>query len=83
MPAPLTVDEAVERLLVILSDSDKLTLTNSPEQDLIDLHFSLGLAIRNGFELHLPDSRLVIEYGTADDASMQIIHQLWKQLNEK
>jgi hypothetical protein len=83
MPAPSTVDEAVERLIVILSDSDKRTLANTPEQDLIDLHFSLGLAIRNGFELHRPYSRLVIEYGTADDASMQIIYQLWKQLNEK
>lgn len=83
MPTPSTVDEAVEQLLVILSDSDKLTLANTAEQDLIDLHFSLGLAIRNGFELHLPDSRLVVEYGTSDDASMQIIHQLWKTLNEK
>ncbi|HEY8158204.1 MAG TPA: hypothetical protein VIF10_05805 [Methylobacter sp.] len=49
----------------------------------MDFHFSLGLAIRNGFELHRPDSRLVIEYGTADDASLQMIHQLWKHLNEK
>lgn len=83
MPEPSTVHEAVERLIFILSDSEKLTLANTPEQDLIDLHFSLGLAIRNGFELHRPDNRLVIECGTADDASMQIIHQLWKQLNEK
>jgi hypothetical protein len=82
MPAPSTVDEAVERLIVILSDSDKRTLANTPEQDLMDFHFSRGLAIRNGFELHRPDSRLVIEYGTADDASMQMIHQLWKYLNE-
>jgi hypothetical protein len=84
IPSPSTVDEAVERLTVILSDSEKLTLANTPEQDLlINLHFSLGLSIRNGFELHRPDNRLVIEYGNADDASMQIIHQLWKQLNEK
>ncbi|MDP1666150.1 MAG: hypothetical protein Q8L79_13645 [Methylobacter sp.] len=60
MPTPSTVDEAVEQLLVILSDSDKLTLANTPEQDLMDLHLSLGLSIRNGFELYRPDSRLVI-----------------------
>jgi hypothetical protein len=83
MPAPSTVDEAVERLTVILSDSEKRTLASTPEQELMDFHFSLGLAIRNGFELHRPDSRLVIEYGTADDVSIQIIHQLWKKLNEK
>jgi hypothetical protein len=83
MPAPSTVDEAVERLLVILSDSDKLTLANTLEQDLMELHFSLGLAIRNGFELHRLDNRLVVKYGTADNASMQVIQQLWKKLNEK
>jgi hypothetical protein len=30
MPAPSTVDEAAERLIVILSDSDTRTLANTP-----------------------------------------------------
>ena len=80
---PKTLDEAVDRLLIILSDSDKNIIANTPEQDLVDLHFSLGLAIRNGFGLHQPDSQLVSKCVSADDASMLIIRQLWKRLNAK
>jgi hypothetical protein len=39
MPTPSTVHETIERLIVILSDSEKLTLANTPEQDLIDYTF--------------------------------------------
>ena len=44
---PETVDEAVEQLMTILED------------ELIDLHFSLGMAIRNAFGLHVQWSELL------------------------
>ena len=42
-----TVDEAVQRLMSDLSLKDKNTIANMDEADLINLHFSLGLSIRN------------------------------------
>lgn len=82
---PKTFDEAVARLCVILTDEEKNVVANTQEQNLIDLHFSLGLAIRNGFGLYQPDSPLFGDCGamSADDASQLIIRQLWKVLNEK
>lgn len=44
---PLTIPEAIERLLLVLSDEDKLAIAAMAEEDLFDLHVTLGLAIRN------------------------------------
>ncbi|MBU2571135.1 MAG: hypothetical protein KJ725_14125 [Gammaproteobacteria bacterium] len=54
---PMTVGEDVDRLMAILSGEEKLMIALMPEDDLIDLHFSLGLAIRNAFGLHEPGSK--------------------------
>jgi hypothetical protein len=51
---PKTLDEAVARLSIILTGDEKNDVTNTQEQNLIDLHFSLGLAIRNGFAREPP-----------------------------
>lgn len=79
---PKTVAEAVGRLLLILEDAQKITLAAMTEGELFNLHFSLGLAIRNGFGLHDPGSQLIIDCGTADpdDASGLIISELWQSL---
>ena len=63
---PETVDEAVERLMSVLEDEHKAVLAFMQEEDLIDLHFSLGLAIRNAFDLHVPWSKLL--------ASCAVVH---------
>jgi hypothetical protein len=80
---PETVDEAVERLMSVLEDEHKTVLAIMQEKDLIDLHFSLGMAIRNSFDLHVPWSKLLASCGVAhpDDASGMIIHKLWTRLN--
>jgi len=44
---PETIDEAVAKLMSILNNEQKLIIATMPEDDLIDLHFSLGTAIRN------------------------------------
>ena len=80
---PSTVEEAVDRLMMVLNDEQMLTIATMQEDDLIDLHFSLGIEIRNAFELHGPDSLLVKSLGPfvhPDDVSMVIINALWKEL---
>jgi hypothetical protein len=54
---PETVDEAVDQLVVILDDKQKAAIAAMREEDLIDLHFGLGMAIRNAFGLHEPGSK--------------------------
>jgi hypothetical protein len=48
---PRTVEEAVDRLLSLMSEEDKQSLKNTPEKDLIMFHFGLGGYIRNEFGL--------------------------------
>lgn len=79
---PETVDEAVDRLMMIMEDEYKQSIAAMPEYDLLDLHFTLGMAIRNAFGLHAPGSKLLTNCGVThpDDASGVIIRQLWKKL---
>jgi hypothetical protein len=79
---PETVDEAVDRLMAVLEDEHKAVIASLREEDLIDLHFDLGLAIRNAFGLHEPGSKLLASCGVAqpDDAADTIIQVLWRTL---
>jgi hypothetical protein len=54
---PESLDEAVDQLVVILDDKQKAAIAAMREEDLIDLHFGLGMAIRNAFGLHEPGSK--------------------------
>jgi hypothetical protein len=72
-----------------LSLKDKNTITNMDEADLINLHFSLGLSIRNKFfyprtEQLLESCRFVSKdkYLHWDEAASVIIRELWKRLIE-
>ncbi len=78
---PVTIPEAIERLLLVLSDEDKRAIAAMAEEDLYDLHFTLGLAIRNAW-LNQVDSHLRAACGTfhPDDASHVIIGKLWRAL---
>ena len=89
---PETVDDAVNRLLMILEGNYKLVLATMQEEELIDLRFSLGLAIQNAFGLHEPGSKLLASCNNAvypnasynfthpGDASEVIISELWRAL---
>ena len=74
--------EAVARLLLVLEEKDQLAIAAIDPQNLIDLHFGLGLAIRNAYDLHNPDNPILLECATShpDDAALFIIHALWQRL---
>ncbi|WP_256360329.1 DUF6794 domain-containing protein [Methylomonas koyamae] len=78
---PTTLSDAIERLLLILREEDKRTIAAMTEEDLCDLHFSLGLLIRNAW-LHQADSDLLAACGThsSDEASCRVIGALWRAL---
>jgi hypothetical protein len=52
------------------------------EEDLIDLHFSLGMGIQNAFVFHETGSKLLASWGVVnpDDASRLIISELWRSV---
>jgi hypothetical protein len=49
--------------MVVLEDDHKTAIESMQEDDLIGLHLGLGSAIRNAFELHEPDSKLLASCG--------------------
>ena len=48
---PKTVEEAVDQLVLTMSEEDKKALGNMPEKNLFLYHFGLGMYIRNQFGL--------------------------------
>ena len=48
---PKTVLQAVERLMTIMEPEMKDEVAEMAEKDLVNLHYGLGAAIRNGFGL--------------------------------
>jgi len=83
---PKTVDESVDRLMTVLDDEHKLIVASMQEDELIDLHFSLGTDIRNSFDLHDKNSPLLKSLGVfvhPDDVAMVVIHSLWAKLTKE
>lgn len=76
--APETVSEAVDRLLLVLSDVQKAEIAAMKEDDLVNLHFGLGMQIRNAFGLHDQGSKLLADCGVVhpDDGAGVIIQEL-------
>ena len=96
---PKNVYEVVERVISVLSEKDKNSLKNSAFNDLIQFHFSLGMWIRNKFSLWNHNKEMAIsliekfpncviklydfEHVEPDSASMIIIEEVWKRLQEE
>ena len=86
---PRSLEEAVRRLIDDLTPEMRATMMEMAESDLIDLHFGLGMAVRNAYGLHDPDSPLmgdaVEQLGLGylrdpDIVSGEIIEQAWRLL---
>jgi hypothetical protein len=69
--------------MMILDDEQKDFIAIMQEENLFNLHFSLGISIRNAFNLHANGNKLVVSCGAAhpNDASELIINKLWNRLN--
>ena len=86
---PKTIDDAVNTLINEFSLQDKNTIANMAEENLTDLHFSLGLSIRNRY-LYPRNEKLLEscrqetmdKYLHWDEASKVIIKRLWVELRK-
>ena len=87
---PKTVDKAVNKLLLDFPPRFKARIANMAENELVDLHFSMGAFIRNKLGIWSEDSELLkscrIIFGKKDlhmdDASVLIMKEVWKKLKE-
>lgn len=88
--SPRTVDEAIERLISEMPLKDKVFLANMEEEDLISLHPTLGVYIRDNFGLWSGNEELMNSCRSLmgedkiheDSASQLIISKLWQKLRE-
>jgi hypothetical protein len=81
---PETVDQAVGVLLGLLPDDEKSKIAAMSQDDLITLHFGLGMWIRNNLGLWSGNRALLESTAVRhpDDASGMIIEALWRRLRE-
>ena len=81
--SPRTIDEAVTRLLALLTEDEKENIRMMQKDDLVLLQFDLGKAIRKAFVLKNENVELMVSCNSIDtqECSMKIIEGLWIQLN--
>ena len=81
---PVTLADAVKRVVDKLSDADKKAIAKMKKDDLIMLHMSLGMAIRNDFDLWQGNDSLIKECQLMDpdDISGEIIDAVWAKLKK-
>ena len=87
---PKTVEEAVNQLMSDIPVHDKRQIARMSEDDLINLHFSLGQGIRNEYGLWAGNEDLLESCRSVagktdlhvDSASSVIIKSLWERLQQ-
>ena len=83
---PTTVAEAVDRLLDILDEDDQHDIAGMSKNELIDLHFGLGMGVRNawlwkGNDALLDDCEKYDKFAFEPDSCSGVITRaLWKRL---
>ncbi|WP_119627900.1 DUF6794 domain-containing protein [Methylocaldum marinum] len=82
---PRTLEEAVERLLLMLNESEKYKIAAASSADAINFEFSLGAYIRKVCGLWRGNKALMASCGALnpEDASIAIIHALWARLQQQ
>ena len=82
---PQTVIKAVDKLVSKLPKKERKKIARMKKKKLVNLHFGLGLYIRNNFGLWQGNDALKQDCGTEheDDCSGVIIKALWERLTEK
>ena len=87
---PKTVDDAVKRLIANMPLKFKVDLSKMDEGELINLHFTFGVFIRNQFGLWDENTDLLndcrelsgVTFMHPDDSAAFIIEELWKRLRK-
>src|SRR5512143_1032332 len=89
MKKPEAVDEAVDRLMSEMKLQALMKLAKMPEDDLVNLHFTVGMWIRNNFVYPRNDKLLQScrevsrdKYLHFAQLHMVVIRELWKKLQE-
>jgi hypothetical protein len=79
---PLTVEMAVRVMIGILDEPSLLRIASMRQENLMDLHVSVGGWVRNYFGLWQQAGDLYEACGSIhpDDASMVILRSLWVAL---
>ena len=87
---PKTKEEAVKRILSLLSEEAKDAIRTTPKGKLIMFHFSLGMDIRNKLVLWKGNKELMEDcsdkpsyYYDPDQISGIIIDAIWERLQVK
>ncbi len=82
---PKNLTETVDRLVTVLDEEHKIVIAAMSQEDLDDLHFSLGSAIRNAVGFWESRNSITASCGATDpdDVSDQVVLELWKRLNQK
>ena len=86
---PPTVPDALDFLVQVIPRDTLDALAGLSEDDLIELHFTLGTAIRNQLGLWDNGSRLMADLRQRagdihpDDASAEIIRLLWARMRQQ
>ena len=79
---PVTFEDAVKQVISTLTKADKAEIIKFSKKDLIMLHMSLGMKIRNDFGLRQGNEALMQACGSMepDDVSTDIVEAVWKRL---
>ena len=79
---PESVDAAVRLLMAVVPDEERARIAALRRTDLVQLHFGLGMWIRNNLGLWEGNRRLLDACGrsTPDDASTFLIEAFWQHL---
>jgi hypothetical protein len=82
---PITLDQAVTRLLDDMDDAEKKAVRDTKKEDLILFHHGLGTGIRNEFGLWRGNTNLLADCHSEnpDGASMVIINAVWQRLQNQ
>ena len=84
---PTTVEDAVRDFVLYVPAEAKTRVRDLKKEDLILLHFGLGMRIRNRYGLWGGNDKLILsacgQPCHPDDASMKIIEAIWQELQSR
>lgn len=81
---PTTVADAIELMMVVIPKQVQDEIRSMDSEDVGRLHRSLGMWVRNNFQLWSKDSEIRKQIGTvcADNASDIIVWAFWERLQQ-